>query len=298
VKQLTDTLTKMHEEKKYNELTFYLEACESGSMFKSRLTNEMKIYAVTAANTHESSWGCYCENPLKLPCLGDLFSVNWMEDSDKENLQSETLQTQFGIVKKLTNLSHVMHFGDLEIWREHVGEFQGEEEDKSKKRKAKMGMSLSEKNFGEGGNKKKPSPHDFTLWPARDIHLLHLMSLREGAQNEEVKAQLTHKIHVMQKKRRYLENEMVRITNKVIHDPNTRQRVLTLYPAQLKHLQCHNDVVHSFHRLCFNLNDNPYALKYVYVLANFCEQAIDAQRIINILFDHCAEIKGDVKEII
>jgi len=46
--------------------------------------NNLKVYAMTAANGHESSWGCYCETEI-LPdnCLGDLFSVNWMDDSDK-----------------------------------------------------------------------------------------------------------------------------------------------------------------------------------------------------------------------
>uniref|UniRef100_A0A915DKR3 Legumain n=1 Tax=Ditylenchus dipsaci TaxID=166011 RepID=A0A915DKR3_9BILA len=44
VKQLSQTLHSMHRNQKYSELTFYLEAY-------------MKIYAVTAANGHESSWG-------------------------------------------------------------------------------------------------------------------------------------------------------------------------------------------------------------------------------------------------
>lgn len=38
-----------------------------------------------------------------------------MEDSDKENLQKETLETQFKIVKKETNTSTVCQFGDMKI---------------------------------------------------------------------------------------------------------------------------------------------------------------------------------------
>uniref|UniRef100_A0A914X5J6 legumain n=1 Tax=Plectus sambesii TaxID=2011161 RepID=A0A914X5J6_9BILA len=81
VKLLNDALKKMHRQKRFNQLVFYLEACESGSMFKNVLPTNIDVYAITAANDMESSWGCYCENDMHLPCLGDLFSVNWMQDS-------------------------------------------------------------------------------------------------------------------------------------------------------------------------------------------------------------------------
>jgi legumain len=42
VKALHNTLVKMHGNKRFSELTFYLEACESGSMFEKVLPAEMK----------------------------------------------------------------------------------------------------------------------------------------------------------------------------------------------------------------------------------------------------------------
>ena len=57
----------------------------------------MNIYAITAANASESAWGTYCSPDDKVDgvsvgsCLGDLFSVNWMEDSDHANMDTETL---------------------------------------------------------------------------------------------------------------------------------------------------------------------------------------------------------------
>lgn len=65
---------------------FYLEACESGSIFEGLLPKGLNIYATTAANAEESSWGTYCpgESPGPPPeyetCLADLYSVAWMED--------------------------------------------------------------------------------------------------------------------------------------------------------------------------------------------------------------------------
>jgi legumain len=65
---------------------FYLEACESGSIFEGMLPNDINIYATTASNAEESSWGTYCPGEFPEPppeydtCLGDLYSIAWMED--------------------------------------------------------------------------------------------------------------------------------------------------------------------------------------------------------------------------
>lgn len=81
----------MHENGLYNKLVFYLEACESGSMF-TELRKDTRIYALSAANPHESSWGYYCPPDDVVggvsvgSCLGDHFSINWMEDTDKGDL--------------------------------------------------------------------------------------------------------------------------------------------------------------------------------------------------------------------
>lgn len=91
----------MKENKMYKEMVVYIEACESGSMFEGKLEDDMNIYAVTAANGQESSWAAYCSPDDKIngksvgSCLGDLFSVNWMEDTDKAKMSTETLEDQF-----------------------------------------------------------------------------------------------------------------------------------------------------------------------------------------------------------
>ena len=57
--ELIGALKTMHTKSMYAELVFYLEACESGSMFKN-LPADMGIFATTAANATQSSWGTYC----------------------------------------------------------------------------------------------------------------------------------------------------------------------------------------------------------------------------------------------
>jgi legumain len=113
----------------FKELVFYMEACESGSMFPD-LESSGKVLAVTAANGKESSWGTYCGDEAKVngksvgTCLGDLFSVSWMEDADLGYLSSETLAEQISRVTKRTNKSHVEVFGDKSFINEPIGDFE------------------------------------------------------------------------------------------------------------------------------------------------------------------------------
>jgi len=135
VKEFEEVLKQMHASKMYKELVFYLEACESGSMFQwlnsDANAKGMKLYATTAANAKESSWGTYCMPQDMVDgkhigsCLGDLYSVNWMEDADKGKFL-ETLKSQFERVKALTNKSHVLQFGDTAISHEPIRDFEGD----------------------------------------------------------------------------------------------------------------------------------------------------------------------------
>ncbi|KAG5524748.1 hypothetical protein RHGRI_031428 [Rhododendron griersonianum] len=139
---LIDVLKKKHASGTYKSLVFYLEACESGSIFEGLLPEGLNIYATTAANAEESSWGTYCpgENPSPPEeyetCLGDLYSIAWMEDSDTHNMRTETLRQQYeqvraSEVKRRTANgnsaygSHVMQYGDLKLSKEHIVLYMG-----------------------------------------------------------------------------------------------------------------------------------------------------------------------------
>jgi legumain len=45
---------------RFAEMVLYIEACESGSLFDGLLERDLRVYATTAANGRESSWGVYC----------------------------------------------------------------------------------------------------------------------------------------------------------------------------------------------------------------------------------------------
>lgn len=128
---LIATLKYMHENSLYKRLVFYLEACESGSMFDGLLPNDWEIYATTAADPSESSWAIYCSpddvvNGKSIgSCLGDEYSVNWMEDTEAAK-KEKILQNQFEDVKSKTKGSHVQQYGVLSWTDEPLLNYQGD----------------------------------------------------------------------------------------------------------------------------------------------------------------------------
>jgi legumain len=93
-------------------MVIYIEACEAGSMLEDLLPNNINVYATTASNAQESSYACYFD-AKRNTYLGDVYSVVWMEDSDAEKIDQETLYQQFSVTQAKTNTSHVMQYGDL-----------------------------------------------------------------------------------------------------------------------------------------------------------------------------------------
>ncbi len=127
---LVNTLQQMHKNNAYNELVFYMEACESGSMFE-KLPNDINIYATTASNADQSSWAAYCSPDDKVngqeigSCLGDLYSVNFLEDVENgDNIDNESVESDYETTKSETAAqSEVLEFGDLSIAQEGTHNF-------------------------------------------------------------------------------------------------------------------------------------------------------------------------------
>ncbi|VAH49956.1 unnamed protein product [Triticum turgidum subsp. durum] len=101
-------LRQKHASKSYSKMIIYVEACESGSIFEGLMPRDHNIYVTTAANAEESSWAAYCPG-MEVPppseyktCLGDAYSVSWMEDSETHNLKKETIKQQYEVVKART----------------------------------------------------------------------------------------------------------------------------------------------------------------------------------------------------
>lgn len=83
----------------------------------------------TKANENSFATFCYPADQVKGKhlglCMGDVFSVNWMKDTEASDISKETILQQFYKVKELTETSKVTIFGDKALLNSKVGEFLG-----------------------------------------------------------------------------------------------------------------------------------------------------------------------------
>jgi legumain len=251
---LIDTLKFMHDNQKFSELVFYMEACESGSMFDGLLKAEWNIFATTAANPDESSWGTYCPPDDKVngkelnTCLGDLYSVNWMEDSDAADMSTETLEQQFTKVKQETDKSHVMQYGSTSFDTEPIGDFQTEAQ--AMKLLREFGINRPIKVMGTD----KKSAAESSTVDSRDIPLVTAFHtyLRNptAAKAAKLVAEIEHRETV---DKRFAQIDAAHLTAR--HAPRSTA--------------CHKAANEAYEAACGRHSD--YSLKYVRVLVNMCE---------------------------
>lgn len=247
----------------YSEMVLYIEACESGSMFEGILADDINVYAITAANAEESSWGTYCYpddmvNGVHInSCLGDLFSVNWMEDAEASDPSTESLDAQFEKVKNLTAKSHVMRYGDLDFKNEPVGNFYGNldlpdttseelffEKLFLKAKKAAVDQSLTAKR------------QHMTATSSRDIKLHHLYAT--VASKKSHKAQLDLSYEITQRMRVDHVFEQFK--------PEGLQAGETVLP---RNFDCLKKLMKTYDQSCGKMDD--YALQYVKYFVQVCE---------------------------
>lgn len=118
--ELNQTLIEMRQAKKFSEMFIFLEACESGSMFHDVDLASLNIWAMTATNATAPSWGTYCyphdtvKDQNMMTCLGDLFSVSWMEflENNQKSLDELTFEQMYeSIRQRAQEKSQVLKFG-------------------------------------------------------------------------------------------------------------------------------------------------------------------------------------------
>lgn len=87
----------MKHNRKYDEMIVYMDSNSSGSFFNAYNYDLLNLYAMSASGPMEASYATYCSSPFNVvkgkslnTCLGDLFSTNWLEDSDEAKMKTET----------------------------------------------------------------------------------------------------------------------------------------------------------------------------------------------------------------
>lgn len=259
VKDLNETIHYMHKHKMYQKMVFYIEACESGSMM-NHLPRDINVYATTAANPKESSYACYYDEE-RSTYLGDWYSVNWMEDSDVEDLTKETLHKQYQLVKSHTNTSHVMQYGNKSISTMKVMQFQGV------KHKASSPISL-------------PPVTHLDLTPSPEVPLAILQRKLMKTNDKREWQGLFQQIQKLQDVRDIIEKSVRKIVFLLAASEDVGKKLLSKRAPLTEH-GCYQEAVTYFRTHCFNWHSPTfeYALRHLYVLANLCERPYPIDRI-------------------
>ncbi|KAK8504327.1 hypothetical protein V6N13_062677 [Hibiscus sabdariffa] len=294
--QLIEVLNKKRATRTYKSLVFYLEACESGSIFEDLLPQGLNIYATTAANPVEDSWATYCPGhspnfpPEYHTCLGDLYSVSWMEDTEKNNPVAETLQQQYERVKTRTMNgdykygSHVMQYGDTD----------------------RLGMGLLSVYLGAhlaNDNYTFVDRHDDDSLPPptgvvgqRDADLVYfwdkyLKAPKGSARKLEAQQQLveimSHGMHI---------DQSVKLIGKLLFGTERGPEILvSIRPAGqplVDDWECLKEMVGTFETHCGKLNQ--YGMKYMRSFANMCNAGIRTEQLAEASTLACAGIHANV----
>ncbi|XP_054758862.2 legumain-like [Lytechinus pictus] len=270
---LMNALKKMHRQQKFGKLVFYLEACESGSMFDG-MSKDLNIFATTAANPDESSWGYYCNNSMD-NCLGDEYSIHWMEDSDVEDLSSETLDKQFHIVKQETKKSHPQEYGNLTMSSAMVNQYQ-----------ASQGGEMHIMKDVLVREQTPISELDFV--PSREVEMTMLYRRLMKTTHPTDRDAILKKIMVLAQTQRNIIQTMRSIIMSVTSDPEAVEAHLQR-PEQLRILDsvCYHSAVKLFSDTCFRLGQNDYAMGIIYAFANMCNENVQQDRILNAIKNVC-----------
>ncbi|KAM7507562.1 hypothetical protein LguiA_018015 [Lonicera macranthoides] len=273
---LIEVLKKKHASGTYKSLVFYLEACESGSIFEGLLPEGLNIYATTAANAKESSWGTYCPGDAHGPppkyetCLGDLYSVAWMEDSEKHNLQTETLRQQYQQVKKRTSNgnfqsgSHVMQYGDLKLSTDDLFIY--------------MGSNPANDNYSHvdanslGLSSKAINQRDADL-----LHFWHKYSRAVEGSVRKLEAQkqfaeaMAHRMHL---------DSSIKLVGKLLFGiekgPEVLKMVRPVGQPLVDDWDCLKTLVRTFEKHCGSLSQ--YGMKHMRSIANICNAGIQTEQ--------------------
>ncbi|KAL1197726.1 Vacuolar-processing enzyme delta-isozyme [Cardamine amara subsp. amara] len=274
-------LEKMHKLNRYNKMVIYVEACESGSMFEGLLKNNLNILAVTAANAKENSFPTYClgvdtylpSAPEFETCLGDVFSISWLEDSDLHDMSKETLEKQYRIVKRRTGIdaertSHVCHFGTEELLKDYLVSY--------------IGTIPENENFTLTGFTSSPISKSGLVNP-RDIPLLYLQrKIQKAPLESPERKEAEKKLFDEMNHRKHIDYSIVEILRLSLKKTNVLDLLTstrTTGQPLVDDWDCFKTLVKSFENYCGATVE--YGLKYTGALANVCNMEVDVKHTVS-----------------
>ncbi|XP_054154776.1 legumain-like [Oppia nitens] len=262
-KDLIATFKEMYANKKYQKLVFYLEACESGSMFNTLLPEDINVYAVTSSTPTQSSWAWGYDKVYKEYTAG-YFAATWLRNTEQK--QTESLDEQFKYIETETAKDYsdpqsgqkwhqnAQHYGDLTVAKQDIGQYEGPKQFKS------------EVNTGSDEHQEIVSFRDVPVAMAQKA-IVQSVTNEDKLQAVEQLEQILIGRQLIDKHFQEFATDLEQLTgldSQLL--VNQRQELLTEGSGD-----CYQQFVDTFHSKCFNINENPYVLGKLNVFVNICE---------------------------
>jgi legumain len=268
---LNNTITSMYNDKKYKQMLIYIEACEAGSMFNNILSPDVNVLAVTASDPDHSSYAIYYD-ATRGTYLGDVFSVYWMADSERNASSTKTVGDQYSVVRQRTDTSAVCLYGDNGI----------------------TGDLLSQYQTGQRSSQAATSrqlPRE--VMDSRDINiavLRHRLDAAAPAERPKISALLSAALM-----RR--EQSDARIRGIARFAATLKQVDILAAPLKsgddicypraqtVEDAACLKEMIHAFKSVCGAFDD--YSLKHVRALNNLCNAGLSAEQMLGGMQQAC-----------
>ncbi|XP_050426906.1 legumain-like [Adelges cooleyi] len=262
--ELINTLKEMYIRRKYGKILLYVDAYYSGSMFDGLLDDDESILAITGFGPRDNTWPEYYVSEYNT-CLGDLFSISWLENWDKMIEEASTaaaIRTVFQDYQETRTAvydSNVMFYGDFSIGFEKLSSFigfpNGESSDNKKKNivdPLKINSKVRQQDVAE-----------YVL----EHHLL-------GTEDPIKRKSLKKEVGQKKDKKQLADKIMNEIYKKVVKEmPGVAAKIGTLerpahYPLNMDMFPCYKSIVNRITEKCFSVSKNRHVS--INIFANIC----------------------------
>mmetsp|Transcript_13093 Transcript_13093/g.22097 ORF Transcript_13093/g.22097 Transcript_13093/m.22097 type:complete len:284 (+) Transcript_13093:598-1449(+) len=283
----------MFDSQMYKEMFIFIEACESGSLFQNFDLGSLNIWSMTATNATAPSWGTYCyphdvvNDQNMFTCLGDLFSVSWMEflENNQNELTQITFEEMYAHIKeRAKEKSHVLQFGEESIAKNAIVEHPVNKTEQPHLLFSKQGGKERALSAVVGSSEDAiPDEEDpfnfYEDWVlrsmvqsvnSRDIYMHHLYSKAQNSRSKKLKLELVREINQMM----YVDetfSAFLDTSSQNIHeckhlDESTGECIDDFIP---KDFECLRAFMDKYERKCGKFTD--YARKFIKFLVRECE---------------------------
>lgn len=198
-------------------------------------------------------------------CLGDEFSVRWMEDTDAATISTETIGQQVTKVVAAVTKSHVQQYGAKTFDSEPIGDFQGINGVVST-------LVASAPANGNGVNSRQV-----------EVHQAYYKVLRaETADKRKVAEQ---GLSAILAQRKSADLTFAAIASFAAKGDETKAEELLEGPVDAFNASCHKAVLKTVVEHCGAFGD--YSLRYSRLFANMCETTMSQQEMTAAIEEGC-----------